>query len=81
VSQSLPKVPAAPKKDLPLPFKAGDRVMDRRDEVAREDVGGPAGNRRTRPVSMREERDTRKRIGRSREWNASVQRKISGGSR
>lgn len=35
---AMPTPPAAPKKDLPKPFKGGDRVLDR-DEVVAEGFG------------------------------------------
>ena len=54
----LPKPPAA-KRDLPRPFKAGDRVLDRRDITSSIDVmDDPKGGRISRGVTMREDRDS-----------------------
>lgn len=53
----LPKLPAAPKKDLPAPFKGGDRVLDKREVTSSLDVmDDPRGGRISRGVSMREDR-------------------------
>ncbi len=60
MGQQLPKTPDPPKKDLPAPFKGGDRVLDRRDIVNVTNEGPwphPDPQHRQRGISLREERD------------------------